>query len=267
VDVGIIHPLALASEDEALVISGRAIRAEERLHLADTKARQHKTASKAPRRGQAGSRRWRKRRAKQRRVEARHRRRVHLAHHEAAKTAIAWAVDRGVGTLAVGDLTGITTRNVGRRQNLRLRQWRRTHLVGALVDKAQAAGIQVRLIDERGTSSTCPACAARVRASGRNFACTSCGYHEHRDIVGARNIAARSGGTTRTPVRVTHRRAGHVPARRDRRRHLWDQRRSRPAPGRPPPGSRSPANPPQPPGSDTVHDQPHGHPTRITQTT
>ncbi|MGH8985122.1 MAG: RNA-guided endonuclease InsQ/TnpB family protein [Acidimicrobiia bacterium] len=245
IDIGIIHPLAAACGDEALLISGRAIRAEERLHLADTKARTRKMAPKAPRRGQRGSRRWRKHRAIQRRVEARHRRRVHLAHHEAAKAMVAWAIERRVGTLAIGDLAGITGRELGRRQNLRLRQWRRTHLVRALRDKAEVAGIRVIVTDERGTSSTCPECGARtVKPSGRNFACNSCGHREHRDIVGARNIAARSGGITRTPVRVTHRRAGTVPARRDRRRQLWDERRSGPAPGRPTMvGSRSPANP------------------------
>jgi hypothetical protein len=67
-----------------------------------------------------------------------------------------------------------------------------------------------------------------------------CAHRCHRDLVGARNIAARGGGSTRAPARVTHRRAGRPPARRDRRRHLFDVRRSCPAPGRPGrPGSRS----------------------------
>ena len=39
VDLGIIHPYAVAGGCAALLVSGRAIRAEERLHLADTKAR------------------------------------------------------------------------------------------------------------------------------------------------------------------------------------------------------------------------------------
>lgn len=267
IDVGIIHPFAAACGDEALVVSGRAIRAEERLHLADAKARTSRMGSKTPRRGQRGSRRWRKLRAAQRAAEGRHRRRVRLAHHQAAKGVVAWALERRVGTLAIGDLAGITTRTVGRRQNLRLRQWRRTHLVGALRDKAQAVGIQVVMVDERATSSTCPQCGSRTaKPRGRNFVCPSCGHQEHRDVVGARNIAARSGGTTRTPVRVTHRRAGDVPARRDRRRHLWDQRRSSLAPGRPvTTGSRSPANPSEAPASATVHDHPDGPPARITQ--
>ena len=87
---------------------------------------------KAPSRGQRGSRRWRKLRRAQRRREARHRRRIRQAHHEAAKAVVTWAVNHRVGTLRVGDPEGICNRDVGRRQNLRLRNWGRTHLIGAL---------------------------------------------------------------------------------------------------------------------------------------
>jgi IS605 OrfB family transposase len=252
VDVGIIHPFAVAADDEALLVSGRQLRAEERLHLADSKARARRMTPKAPRRGQRGSRRWRKLRATQRRAEARHRRRVQLAHHQAAKTVVAWAIEHRVGTLAVGDPTGITRSDAGRRQNLRLRLWRRTHLMRALADKAETAGIQVKRIGERATSSTCPECTQRTpKPRGREFSCPHCGHTGHRDLVAARNIAGRSGGTTSSPLLVTHRRAGSPPARRDRRRHLMDQRRSRPAPGRPRPrGSRSQANRPEHPLAD-----------------
>jgi IS605 OrfB family transposase len=150
---------------------------------------------------------------------------------------IAFAVQQRVGTLLVGDPKGITERDVGRAHNLRLRQWRRTHLLGALKDKAERAGIVVRLVDERGSSSTCPICHRRVpKPAGRRFRCPHCRFQGHRDLVGARNIAAKAGGgdtSTGIGVLVEHRRAGIVPARRDRRRHLHDQRRRRscPAPG------------------------------------
>ena len=236
VDLGIIHPYAVVTGDDALLVSGRQLRAEERLHLADTKSRQRHMSPKQPRRGQRGSRRWRQFRAHQRRAEARHRRRIRQAHHEAAKTVIDWAVTRRLGTLVIGDLTGIADRAVGRHQQWRLRAWRRTHVTRALTDKAKRAGIRVVRVDERGTSSTCPECQRRVPSPrGRTFSCPHCGHVGHRDLVGARNIAGRAGGTTSTPVLVTHRRAGTPPARRDRRRHLWDARRSCPAPGRPPP--------------------------------
>jgi len=241
VDLGIIHPYAVTVADEALLVSGRAIRAEERLHLEDTKRRQQRAALKAPSKGQRGSRRWRRYRASRRKREARHRRRIRQAHHEAAKRVVSWLVEHNVGTVVVGDPKGITHRDAGRRQNLRLRNWRRTHLLGCLSDKAELAGIKVLLVNERGTSSTCPECHRGVpKPRGRRFSCPHCGHRCHRDLVGARNIAARGGGSTRAPARVTHRRAGRAPARRDRRRHLFDVRRSCPAPGRPGgPGSRS----------------------------
>ena len=66
VDPGIIHPLAVAAASKALLVSGRAARAEEFLHLEDSKARAKKSSTKrapvrakpgSPRR--AGSRAWR----------------------------------------------------------------------------------------------------------------------------------------------------------------------------------------------------------------
>src|SRR5205807_7159870 len=141
VDLGIIHPYAMAGAEEALLVSGRAMRAEARLHLADTKGRQRVMSRRAPSPGRAGSRRWRKIRASQRRVEARHRRRLRQAHHEAAVAAVAWAVEERIGTLVVGDLRAITANDAGRRQNLALRNWRPAHLLSTLQDKAEVAGM------------------------------------------------------------------------------------------------------------------------------
>jgi IS605 OrfB family transposase len=230
VDLGIICPYAVVAGDAGLLVSGRAVRAENYLHLRDQQARQHKAGRRAPRPGQHGSRRWRRFRFRQRQAEARHRRRVHQAHHEAARQVIAFALRHGIGTLVIGDPKGITRRDVGKVHNLRLRQWRRAHLLRALSDKAERTGIRVRLVDERGSSSTCPACRRRVpKPSGRRFSCPFCHLHGHRDLVGAYNIAAKiSGGVTSAslPTLVEHRRAGTVPERRDRRRHQHDRRRS-----------------------------------------
>jgi Putative transposase DNA-binding domain len=141
------------------------------------------------------------------------------------------------GTATFGELSingarsvpkGIANRDAGRTQNLRLRQWRRTHLLRALRDKATRVGLVVRLVDERGTSSTCPACRRRVpKPQGRRFRCPHCNLQGHRDLVGAQNIAAIGGGSASAsnPSLVEHRRAGDVRARRDRRRHLHDRRR------------------------------------------
>jgi len=184
VDLGIIHPYAAAGPGgQALLVSGRAIRAEHRLHLADTKARRRATAARAPTPGQRGSRRWRKTRARAGVVEGRHRRRVRQAQHEAAKAVVAWALAHRVGTLTVGDLRGVLDLPAGRRHNLRLRQWQLGRLIAILTDKAELAGITVHLVDERGTSSTCPTCRHRIgKPRGRMLTCAHCATSGHRNM-------------------------------------------------------------------------------------
>ncbi|RZU76739.1 IS605 OrfB family transposase [Micromonospora kangleipakensis] len=194
VDLGIIHPYAVAGPDgEGLLVSGRAIRAEHRMHLADTKARRRAVARRAPKRGEKGSRRWRQYRRRARLVEGRHRRRVRQAQHEAARSVVSWAVGQRVGVLHVGDPRGVLDLPVGRRHNLRLRQWQIGRLLQVLTDKATLAGISVRLVDERGTSSTCPACRMRVsKPRGRTLSCPHCAFSGHRDLVAAASIATRT---------------------------------------------------------------------------
>src|SRR5258708_27113775 len=61
VDPGVIHPFAVAGPDgHGLLVSGRAIRAETRLHLSDTRQRAKATAPRAPAPRPAGSRRGEK---------------------------------------------------------------------------------------------------------------------------------------------------------------------------------------------------------------
>jgi IS605 OrfB family transposase len=238
VDLGIINPYTAVLKDEALIISGRAIRAESRLHLSDTKRRSARAPNPTTNRAKRG-RRGRKVLRKQRQSETRHRRRVRQAHHEAAQHLIVWAQERGAGTLVIGNPVGLIKVRRGSVHNLRLQEWRRNHLLSVLRDKALVAGMNVTVVDERGTSSKCPECSAhRKPVRGRAFICSKCGHASNRDLVGARNIATLGGGDTCIPVHVQHRRAGQVPARRDRRRHLMDVGRSCPAPGR--------AKPPRP---------------------
>ncbi|MFI7577006.1 RNA-guided endonuclease InsQ/TnpB family protein [Micromonospora sp. NPDC049497] len=262
VDLGVIHPYAVAGPDgEGLLVSGRAIRAEHRMHLADSKGRHRAVARRAPKPGEKGSRRWRQYRRRARQVEGRHRRRIRQAQHEAARTVVSWAVRQRIGVLHVGDPRGVLNLDAGRRHNLRLRQWQIGRLLQVLTDKATLAGITVRLVDERGTSSTCPACRRRVpKPRGRTLSCPHCAFFGHRDLVAAASIATRTpGGGPTTPTAmpvlprvVTHRRAG---------RHLPGAGQSRRDPRRPPQaarGSVGPRRPAPPPGGESL-----AHPARI----
>jgi transposase len=233
-DPGIIHPLALAAGEDALVISGRAVRAEEFLHLADTKARARHQAPKQPaatarpgRPRHDGSRRWRQLTSRQRSAEARSRRRVKLAANRAARLAACWLLEHQVQTLALGDPAGIERRDAGRIQNRRVGRWARTHTRDALRYRCEEAGISLAVTDERGTSSQCPLCGARATKTGRTLRCSSptcCATH-HRDVAGAQNISRRVGAVVYPIARLEHRRVG-TPTRRDRRRHRYDRTRS-----------------------------------------
>jgi putative transposase len=252
VDLGVIHPYAAAgSNGEMLLVSGRAIRAECYQHLRDVKARNRAAARRAPRpeaivqhgSRRRGSRRWRAHLDRQRAAQARHVRRVRQSQDEAAREVIRWAVSNRIGVLAVGDPRGVLDVAAGRRHNQRMRDWRVGRLIGVLSDKAQVAGIAVRLVDERGTSSICPACKRRVnKPRGRVFNCPHCEYTGHRDLIAAANIAARGGGGNIPLITagITHRRAGtNLPgahsARRDprRRHHYGPSQVPWPAPARP----------------------------------
>jgi IS605 OrfB family transposase len=85
---------------------------------------------------------------------------------------IGWAVQHRIGTLTVGDPCQVLDLAAGRRHNLRLRQWQIGRTIAVLRDKAEVAGIVVHLVDERGTSSTCPTCRKRItKPAGRDDTC------------------------------------------------------------------------------------------------
>ena len=53
--------------------------------------------------------------------------------------------------------------------------------------KAKLAGIKVETVNPAYTSQTCPKCGKRNHANDRNYKC-ECGFHIHRDLLGAINI-------------------------------------------------------------------------------
>ena len=114
-DLGIIHPYAVAGLGrEGLLVSGRAIRAEHRMHLADTKNRSRAVARRAPKPGQKGSRRWRHYRRRQRLAEARHRRRSARPSTKPPKPSSPGRWAAGSALLAVGDPRGVLNLPAGR---------------------------------------------------------------------------------------------------------------------------------------------------------
>jgi putative transposase len=114
--------------------------------------------------------------------------------HTIAKKIVAKATDTGRG-VAIEDLEGIRNRTRFRRkQRDRMSKWAFAELREYMEYKAALSGVKVQAVDPRNTSKRCPEC---NHVSGKNrirrdvFQCDECGYFNHADIVGAKNI--RSG--------------------------------------------------------------------------
>jgi IS605 OrfB family transposase len=233
IDPGIIHPIAIVIGDKALLISGRATRAEEFLHLEDQKGRDaFQSRCRAPVRArknrphEKSSRRWRKIAARKRRAEAKSRRKVRLAANRAARLAIGFVESNRAGVIAMGDPRGIEQKDSGRIQNRRTARWTRASTRDAVRYRAEEKGIAFLAVDERGTSSFCPTCAEPAAKNGHRLTCksASCREEHHRDLAGAQNIAKNSGAAVTRIALIEHRRVGQ-PSRRDRRRRLYDASR------------------------------------------
>lgn len=121
--------------------------------------------------------------------------------HKISRAIVNDAISQSVGTIKLEMLQGIrsrtrkdsTTRNSrknSRKKNRMINSWSFYRLAHYIEYKARLAGIDVVYVDPAYTSQVCPNCGTLHKAQGRDFFCPDCGYHVHRDIVGAANILA-----------------------------------------------------------------------------
>lgn len=117
-----------------------------------------------------------------------------IVNHTISKCLVAKAKDTGRG-LALEDLKGIRDRvTVRKDQRARHGGWAFFQLRQFITYKARLAGVRLVLVDPRNTSRMCPECGHCEKANRRSqseFVCKSCGFAEHADVVGARNIARK----------------------------------------------------------------------------
>ncbi len=120
--------------------------------------------------------------------------------HQLSRQIVNHAHEQGVGTIKVESLAGIrkgttsTSRGAKARKNNRMKNsWSFYQLTLFIAYKAQRLGIKVESVDPAYTSQECPACGARNKAHDRTYVCAECGWHGHRDSVGAINISRRAG--------------------------------------------------------------------------
>ena len=108
----------------------------------------------------------------------------HKISHDIVKTAVA----HNVKTIKLERLANIrSTTRTSRKNNHSLHNWSFYRLAQFIEYKAKLAGIAVEYVNPEYTSQTCPVCGHVHHANDRIYAC-KCGFHIHRDILGAMNI-------------------------------------------------------------------------------
>ena len=108
----------------------------------------------------------------------------HKLSHDIVKTA----VEHNVKVIKLEQLQNIrSTTRKSRKNNHSLHTWSFYRLAQFIEYKAKLAGISVEYVNPAYTSQTCPICGHVHHADDRNYTC-ECGFHIHRDLLGAMNI-------------------------------------------------------------------------------
>ena len=108
----------------------------------------------------------------------------HKLSHDIVETAVA----HNVKVIKLEQLLNIrSTTRTSRKNNHSLHTWSFYRLAQFIEYKARLAGISVEYVNPAYTSQRCPICGSVHHADDRNYAC-DCGFHIHRDLLGAMNI-------------------------------------------------------------------------------
>ena len=191
IDLGEKHLAAVFTGTGAFTINGGELRAL-RHYQNQLKA---KLDAKIDRK-ERGSNRW------QQLVQSKSRQLDHIDNkitdllHKLSRKVVEMLLERRVSAVAIGDVRGIRDRiDYGSRMNQRLHQWAYGEFARMIEYKAQLAGVTTQRIDEAYTSQECPQCGHRQKPSGREYVCSECQFHGHRDVVGAANIRRKYVGS------------------------------------------------------------------------
>ena len=108
----------------------------------------------------------------------------HKISHDIVETAVA----HNVKVIKLERLANIrSTARTSRKNNHGLHNWSFYRLAQFIEYKAKLAGITVEYVNPAYTSQTCPVCGHVHHANDRKYTC-KCGFHIHRDVLGAMNI-------------------------------------------------------------------------------
>lgn len=185
IDLGEIHAMTITDGTEALIVTGRALRA-----IKQYRTKRLAGIQKAMARCKKHSRKWKKLLKAKRRVLSKTRRQILDLNHKITRIIANWCVKHQIGKVVVGTLDGVqrnTSKKKSKKVNQKLSQWEFGKQTQLLDYKLKRFGIKLTKKSEAYTSQTCPVCGHRHKPKGRVFKC-HCGYTEHRDVVGSLNF-------------------------------------------------------------------------------
>jgi IS605 OrfB family transposase len=108
--------------------------------------------------------------------------------HKISRKIVNMAMEEQVSVIKIEKLTNIRqTTRTSRKNAKKLHNWSFYQLQMFIAYKAALAGIRVIEVNPGYTSQICPICGKRNKAIDRAYRCP-CGFHAHRDRVGAINI-------------------------------------------------------------------------------
>ncbi|MCI0731521.1 MAG: transposase [Chloroflexi bacterium] len=184
IDLGEIHPAVASDTTQAVVFSCRELRATiqyRNKRLAELSSRQAHCQKK--------SRQWWQLQRRKNRVSQMSERKQRDLCHKVSRAVVAWAIERQVARLVIGDVRDIADgKRLPKQSQQKISQWPHGLLRRYLTYKARDAGIDVVLREERYTSQSCPRCRHCTKPRGRVYTCPQCHFVGHRDVVGAGNL-------------------------------------------------------------------------------
>lgn len=194
-DLGEIHAVTAATEDKALLVSGRSMRS-----ISQYRVKMLADLNKKMFRCKKGSRQWHKYKQARNHLRQKSNNQLEALEHKTTKEIVSFLENEHVTHFVIGDVSGIeknTKKNENkRRRNSKIRRqqislWNEGKIKQKLTYKAKLKGIVVEETEESYTSQSCPFCGGKHQANGRKFTCSVHKTEIHRDVNGAQNIARK----------------------------------------------------------------------------
>jgi putative transposase len=192
IDLGEIHAItSIDNSGNAVIITNRKVRSI--IRLKDKRQGEIQSLRSKCKKGSDQYKKYTKAIYK---IKYKTERRILDAVHKQSKLFLIWCLQHNIKTVYYGNVDSTTRNSSGKMSkfvNHKLNMWRFGELVNQLKNKLSRWGIYLVCVSEAYTTKTCPNCKSLNKTTSRNYVC-SCGYIQHRDIVGAINILNNNAG-------------------------------------------------------------------------